>query len=109
MAKAIIGQEIKQIVKKRGMTVEELAKALNVSKPNIFDIYKRESIDTGLLERLCKVLQYNFFKSFYQRYQSDEDKETIAMYKEQVDFLKGIIKEKEEMYRILVKVIDKKK
>jgi transcriptional regulator with XRE-family HTH domain len=109
MAKAIIGQEIKQIVKKRGMTVEELAKALNVSKPNIFDIYKRESIDTGLLERLCKVLQYNFFKSFYQRYQSDEDKETIAMYKEQVDFLKGIIKEKEEMYKILVKVIDKKK
>ena len=109
MAKAIIGQEIKQIVKKRGMTVEELAKALNVSKPNIFDIYKRESIDTGLLERLCKVLQYNFFKSFYQRYQSDEDKETIDMYKEQVDFLKGIVKEKEEMYKILVKVIDKKK
>ena len=66
MAKAIIGQEIKRIVKLRGLSVEELATALNVSKPNIFDIYKRESIDTGLLERLCKVLQYNFFKSFYQ-------------------------------------------
>lgn len=109
MAKAIIGQEIKRIVKKRGMTVEELALALNVSKPNIFDIYRRESIDTGLLERLCKVLQYNFFKSFYQKYQSDEDKDVIAMYKDQVEFLKSIIKEKEEMYRILVKVIDKKK
>ena len=38
MAKAIIGQEIKRIVKKRGMTVEELALALNVSKP-IFLIF----------------------------------------------------------------------
>jgi len=55
------------------------------------------------------VLQYNFFKSFYQKYQSDEDKDVIAMYKDQVEFLKSIIKEKEEMYRILVKVIDKKK
>ena len=33
----------------------------------------------------------------------------IAMYKDQVEFLKSIIKEKEEMYRVLVKVIDKKK
>jgi transcriptional regulator with XRE-family HTH domain len=35
MAKHSIGLEIKKIVKKRGFTVEELASALNVSKPNI--------------------------------------------------------------------------
>ncbi len=109
MAKAIIGQEIKRIVKKRGMTVEELALALNVSKPNIFDIYRRETIDTGLLERLCKVLNHNFFQSFSERYQTDDHKEIVQLYKEQIDFLKHLVKEKEDMYHVLAKALDKKK
>ena len=109
MAKAIIGQEIKRIVKLRGLSVEELATALNVSKPNIFDIYRRETIDTGLLERLCKVLNHNFFQPFSERYQTDLQKETIQLYKEQIDFLKNLVKEKEDMYHVLVKALDKKK
>ncbi len=109
MAKGIIGQEIKRVVKLRGLTVEELATALNVSKPNIFDIYRRETIDTGLLERLCKVLNHNFFQSFSERYQTDDHKEIVQLYKEQIDFLKHLVKEKEDMYHVLVKVLDKKK
>ena len=106
MAKQIIGQEIKRVVKKRGLTVEELATALNVSKPNIFDIYRRETIDTGLLERLCKVLNHNFFQSFSERYQTDDHKEIVQLYKEQIDFLKHLVKEKEDMYHVLVKALD---
>ncbi len=109
MAKQIIGQEIKRVVKKRGLTVEELATALNVSKPNIFDIYRRETIDTGLLERLCKVLNHNFFQSFSERYQTDDHKEIVQLYKEQIDFLKHLVKEKEDMYHVLAKALDKKK
>jgi transcriptional regulator with XRE-family HTH domain len=109
MSKVLIGQEIKRVVKKRGITVEELAKALNVSQPNIFDIYRRESIDTELLERLCKVLHFNFFKIYYLKYQTDDDMEVASLYKEQIDFLKNLVKEKEEMYRVLVKALDKKK
>jgi transcriptional regulator with XRE-family HTH domain len=109
MAKQIIGQEIKRVVKKRGLTVEELATALNVSKPNIFDIYRRETIDTGLLERLCKVLNHNFFQSFSERYQTDDHKEIVQLYKEQIDFLKHLVKEKEDMYHVLVKALEKKK
>ena len=93
MAKGIIGQEIKRVVKLRGLTVEELATALNVSKPNIFDIYRRETIDTGLLERLCKVINHNFFQSFSERYQTDDHKEIVQLYKEQIDFLKHLVKE----------------
>lgn len=109
MAKVIIGQEIKRVVKKRGFSVEELASSLNVSKPNIFDIYKRETIDTGLLERLCKVLNHNFFQPFSEKYQTETQKDSINIYKEQIDFLKNLVKEKEEMYRVLVKALDKKK
>ena len=70
MPKKTIGQEIKAVVKQRKMSVEELASRLNVSKPNVFDIYRRTSIDTALLERLCEVLGYNFFEGFAKRYKS---------------------------------------
>ena len=108
MGNKTIGQEIRRVVKLRGLKVDELAKALNVSKPNIFDIYKRETIDTGLLERLCKVLNHNFFQPFSEKYQTETQKDSINIYKEQIDFLKNLVKEKEEMYRVLVKALDKK-
>ena len=109
MGNKTIGQEIRRVVKLRGLKVDELAKALNVSKPNIFDIYKRETIDTGLLERLCKVLNHNFFQPFSEKYQTETQKDSINIYKEQIDFLKNLVKEKEEMYRVLVKALDKTK
>jgi hypothetical protein len=44
MANVAIGKQIQAVVKKRGMKVEELAKRLNVSKPNIYDIYRSLSL-----------------------------------------------------------------
>jgi transcriptional regulator with XRE-family HTH domain len=107
MAKFSIGQEIKKIVKKRGFTVEELASALNVSKPNIFDIYRRETIDTGLLERLCKVLNHNFFQYYSDKYQTDYDKLIIERFKEKNEFLSELLREKEAVYQVLVKQLEK--
>jgi transcriptional regulator with XRE-family HTH domain len=107
MAKFSIGSEIKKIVKKRGFTVEELATALNVSKPNIFDIYKRETIDTGLLERICKVLNHNFFQYYADKYQTDYDRLVIQRYKDKNDFLVELLKEKEEVYQLLLTQIKK--
>ena len=107
MAKFSIGSEIKKIVKKRGFTVEELATALNVSKPNIFDIYKRETIDTGLLERICKVLNHNFFQYYADKYQTDYDRLVIQRYKDKNDFLVELLKEKEEVYQLMLNQLKK--
>jgi len=97
----------KKIVKKRGFTVEELATALNVSKPNIFDIYKRETIDTGLLERICKVLNHNFFQYYADKYQTDYDRLVIQRYKDKNDFLVELLKEKEEVYQLMLNQLKK--
>ena len=107
MAKFSIGSEIKKIVKKRGFTVEELATALNVSKPSIFDIYKRETIDTGLLERICKVLNHNFFQYYADKYQNDYDRLVIQRYKDKNDFLVELLKEKEEVYQLMLNQLKK--
>jgi transcriptional regulator with XRE-family HTH domain len=98
MARHSIGREIKKIVKRRGFTVEEFAQALNVSKPNVFDIYKRESIDTALLERICKVLNHNFFRQFSEKYETDYERLTLKSYKEQNEILISLLKELKQGY-----------
>jgi DNA-binding Xre family transcriptional regulator len=106
MAKYSIGHEIKKVVKKRGLSVEDMASFLNVSKPNIFDIYKRETIDTGLLERICKVLNYNFFQHFSNKYTTDYDIVLLDHYKEKNELLTELLKEREAKYNELKKKVD---
>ena len=107
MAKPIIGKEIKDVVKQRGFTADELSSLLNVSKPNIYDIYKRSSIDTGLLERLCKVLNHNFFSRYAAQYRTERELELENFHKEQIRSLERQLKEKDEVYRVLLKQLDK--
>ena len=123
MSKKTIGQEIKAVVKLRKMSVEELASRLNVSKPNVFDIYRRTSIDTALLERLCEVLGYNFFEGFANRYRSlspilkeaqesaaelsasglSTPKEGPVPYQLQNEVLLQLVRESHHLYKALLK------
>ena len=47
--------------KPRSCTVAWLARNLNCDRSNIYDIFTRQSLDTGLLIRLSKVLDHDFF------------------------------------------------
>lgn len=60
----LIGKEIQNQVHLKRMQVTRLARILNTNRNNIYDIYDRESIDTGLLCKLSKALDYNFFYLF---------------------------------------------
>jgi transcriptional regulator with XRE-family HTH domain len=61
-----IGQKIKGVVEKRGMTVSEFGRRINKSRENIYSIFKRKSIDTTLLEKISEVLEHNFFQYHYK-------------------------------------------
>jgi len=37
-----------------------LAGELNMVRVNVYDIFKRESIDTALLQRISRLLNHNF-------------------------------------------------
>ena len=56
-----IGKEIKRIVKEQGRQTKWLADKLNYDRNNIYDIYKRRYIDTGVLLRISNALDYDFF------------------------------------------------
>ncbi|MBO7055563.1 MAG: XRE family transcriptional regulator [Bacteroidales bacterium] len=62
-----IGKEIKRIVKEQGRQTQWLAEKLNYDRNNIYDIYKRRYIDTGVLLRLSNALEYDFFALYSQQ------------------------------------------
>ncbi len=59
-----IGENIKERAKELRMGPTELANAINTSKQNVYGIFKRESIDTALLQKIGKALNYDFFSLF---------------------------------------------
>jgi len=56
-----IGQVIKEALKRRGMTVSEFGRRIHKSRENVYSIFKRITIDTGLLYDISEVLEQDFF------------------------------------------------
>lgn len=62
--KVHIGQIIKSEVEKQDISIDELAKSMDYTRDAIHKIFRKETIDTGLLLRFCEVLDHDFFKHY---------------------------------------------
>lgn len=78
MAKVHIGRKIKEVWKKSRLKGTEFASLINRDRQVIYDIFKRESIDTELLQQISKVLNHDFFS--YYNYSPQILKETKEKY-----------------------------
>jgi transcriptional regulator with XRE-family HTH domain len=96
-----IGQLIKEQVKRRRLKAAQFASLLNVSEPNIYKIYQRESIDTGLLQRICLVLDHNFFEHYYRQFSISSRESERDFFQKENELLRQLLKEKEEKYHLL--------
>jgi hypothetical protein len=56
-----IGNKIKKVVYESRIPIQEFAYSINKSRTVIYNIFKRETIDTGLLLVISKALNHNFF------------------------------------------------
>ena len=61
-----IGQLIKERINLQKMEVTEFARLIGVERSNVYDIFKRESIDTKLLKKIGQVLDYDFFQDLLE-------------------------------------------
>ena len=61
-----VGKHIKEIVEKQGRRPSWLARQLHTVRPNVYNIYRRESLDSELLQRLSVILGHNFLKDLAQ-------------------------------------------
>ena len=57
-----IGNRIEEELRRQERTVAWLARKLYCNRQNVYDIFKRESIDTALLRRISTILGHDFFK-----------------------------------------------
>lgn len=75
------GAEIKKVIKEKGMSVSEFARRINKSRENAYDIFKRKSIDTELLNIISQVLDFDFVaKSRERRGRHEVVSENMAPY-----------------------------
>jgi transcriptional regulator with XRE-family HTH domain len=61
MAQVHIGKKIKAIFKESGLKGKDFASRISRDRQVIYNIFKKESIDTDLLFKISKVLDHNFF------------------------------------------------
>ena len=57
-----IGQKIKEVMQLRHRSVIWVAQQIACERTNVYNIFAREDISTGLLRQLSIILEYDFFK-----------------------------------------------
>ncbi len=109
--KTHIGEKIKERAKELRIGTTELAKLVNTSKQNIYGIYKRESIDTTLLYKISKALNFDFFTYLsnpklppHTNMPTTNKKEKKYLELEEFSVVKNQLMDLQEKYELLKKV-----
>lgn len=63
-----IGNLIKEELLQQERTISWFARKLYCDRSNVYDIFRRESIDTELLLRISLILERNFFLLYVDEY-----------------------------------------
>ncbi len=80
MAKDVhIGRKIQEKLKETRYKKTEFADMINISRTVVYDIFKRKTIDTGLLKKISEVLNHDFF-NYYEQNPSSTAKESRGEY-----------------------------
>jgi len=103
-----IGQKIKEVFDHRNMKLTDFADELGTVRQNVYRIFKKRHVDTGLLLKISQVLGYNFFQHYVpcdaekpplanQRTpEDDEMHRQLELSRKEIEYLRRIIKLMEE-------------
>lgn len=61
-----IGHKIKEVLDQSRYSITEFAALINRSRTVAYNIFERDTLDTGLLQQISKVLEHNFFRYLSQ-------------------------------------------
>lgn len=104
-----IGPKIQEVFERRNIRLSDFADDLGTVRQNVYRIFKKKDLDTGLLTKVSEVLNHNFF----QYYQTNPDDNTrpeqgtselvrqLELAHKEIDYLKRIIDLMEEKARLL--------
>lgn len=73
-----IGKQIKKELSRQQRSIQWLATKICCDRTNVYKIFKRESIDTGLLLRISMVLNKDFFEYYSKEFYRDKDRKIVT-------------------------------
>jgi transcriptional regulator with XRE-family HTH domain len=104
-----IGQKIKEIFDKRQIKLTDFADELGTVRQNVYRIFKKRHLDTGLLLKISQVLNHNFFQYYVAdpseitdekikllKSETSDYQKQLELSKKEIDYLRKIIKLMEE-------------
>lgn len=59
-----IGKIIERELRAKRYPIAEFARKLNTDRSNVYNIFRRNTIDTGLLEKIGEILEHDFFQYY---------------------------------------------
>jgi hypothetical protein len=105
-----IGARVQEVFESRNMKLSVLADQLGTVRQNVYRIFKKKDLDTGLLIKISEVLNHNFFH-YYKTpdvqvdHPLDRDladsRAQLELARKEIDYLKKIIMLMEEKARLL--------
>lgn len=114
-----IGQKIKEVFENRNMKLTDFADELGTVRQNVYRIFKKRHVDTGLLLKISQVLGYNFFQYYVapdangmsgemtdEGSLSSEIQRQLELSRKEIDYLRRIIQlmeEKADLVQLLSK------
>jgi hypothetical protein len=105
-----IGQKIKEVFDAQNKKLTDFADELGTVRQNVYRIFKKQHLDTGLLLKISQVLNHNFFQYYVESNgsshnpkdliqlttEAEEVDKQLALAKKEIDYLRKIIKLMEE-------------
>ena len=73
-----IGQIIEKELHRQERSVTWFARRLYCDRTNVYNIFRRQSLDTELLLRISIILEYNFFQIYSDIYKEASKVNTIT-------------------------------
>jgi len=111
-----IGPKIQEVFERRNLKLSAFADDLGTVRQNVYRIFKKKDLDTGLLIKVSEVLQHNFFH-YYQTNGGDSAQtepgstdivQQLELARQEIDYLKKIINLMEEKAGLLQAMHGKK-
>jgi transcriptional regulator with XRE-family HTH domain len=114
--KVDIGHKIKEVFDARDMKLTDFADQLGTVRQNVYRIFKKRHLDTGLLLKISQVLNHNFFQYYLHsdrtenpnspevlKLQSDlhDMHRQLDLARKEIDYLRKIIRLMEEKAELI--------
>lgn len=114
-----IGQKIKEVFDQRNLKLTDFADELGTVRQNVYRIFKKRHLDTGLLLKISQVLEHNFFQYYVSTDESSSEQseevkklENVAtefnlqldLAKKEIDYLRKIISLMEEKAELVQRI-----